>query len=230
MGPGNRTRLRKITVASFDTGIVLRKKFLRPSVTGYTEPQSTGRDTRLAPWSRESRKCKTMALFSKTELNSMDDLFLYQLQDLYDAEKQITEAIPKMKEAAANEELRGALESHLGETLGQIARLEQVFSSIGVEPDSETCEAMKGLLKEGNEAIDAKGDPDVKDAALIAPAQRVEHYEIASYGSARTFAERLGYSEAARLLQQTLDEEKNADRKLTAIAERGINIRATAAG
>jgi ferritin-like metal-binding protein YciE len=131
-----------------------------------------------------------------------------------------------MAAAAHNPALKAAFEQHLRQTENQVARLEQVFKSIGKTAQSKTCEAMKGLVEEGSEVINGSGDPDVKDAALIAAAQRVEHYEIAGYGTVRTFAQRLGRSEAARLLQQTLDEEAETDRKLTGLAEKAINPKA----
>lgn len=169
-----------------------------------------------------------MALFSSTNFDSLNDLLIEQLQDLYDAEKRLTKALPEMAGAAKNTELKQAFQSHLSETQGHVKRLEQVFELLGQKPKSSTCEAMKGLLKEGEEMISAKGDPDVKDAALIAAAQRVEHYEMAGYGSVRTFAERLGHAEASRILQQTLNEEGEADKKLTQIAEQSINWKASA--
>jgi ferritin-like metal-binding protein YciE len=133
-----------------------------------------------------------------------------------------------MADAARSSELKSALQNHLRETEGQIARLEQIFRQLGRDPGSEACEAMKGLIKESDEMISAKGDANVKDAALIAAAQRVEHYEIAGYGTARTFAQHLGYTELARLLQQSLDEEAAADKRLTQLAEQSINWRASA--
>ncbi len=163
-----------------------------------------------------------MALFAP-EFNSLEDLFIEQLEDLYDAEHRITDALPKMADAATSVELKQAFQKHLRETENQVVRLEQIFSQLGKEPSRETCAAMKGLLSEGEDMVKAKGDPYVKDAALIAAAQRVEHYEMAGYGTARTFAEQLGHSEAARLLQATLDEEGNANKTLTAIAEQGVN-------
>lgn len=169
-----------------------------------------------------------MGLFSSTEFNSLEDLFVEQLEDLYDAEQRLTKALPKMADAARSPELRTVFQSHLRETEGQIARLEQIFQQLGREPESEACEAMKGLLKESDEMIGAKGDANVRDAALIASAQRVEHYEMAGYGTARTFAQQLGHAEVARLLQQSLDEESAADRKLTRLAEESINWRASA--
>lgn len=171
-----------------------------------------------------------MGLFSSSAaLDSFDDLFVEQLQDLYDAEQRLTSALPKMAAAAHNPALRSAFEEHLRETQNHVTRLEQIFNHLGKSASAKTCEAMKGLVAEGSEAINGKGDPDVKDAALIAAAQRVEHYEMAGYGTVRTFAQRLGKSECARLLQQTLDEEMAADKKLTALAEKTINPKAAAA-
>jgi len=167
-----------------------------------------------------------MALFASKELNSLDDLFVDQLQDLYDAEQRLTDALPKMADAADAEELKTAFTSHLRETEGHITRLEQIFRDLGLEPVREACEAMKGLIKEGSTMVDAKGDSHVKDAALIAAAQRIEHYEMAGYGTARSFANRLGHTHAAQLLQQTLDEEKSADTELTEIAEKSVNAMA----
>lgn len=170
-----------------------------------------------------------MGLFSSMTLNSLDDLFLCQIQDLYDAEQRLTKALPKMAEAATNKELKSAFQKHLRETEQHVTRLEKVFSMIGKAPRSETCEAMKGLIAEGNEAIKAGGDDSVRDAALIAAAQRVEHYEMAGYGTVRTLAEELGQKEIARILQQTLDEEGACDKTLTEIAESRINARAAQA-
>lgn len=170
-----------------------------------------------------------MGLFtSSAALNSFDELFVEQLQDVYDAEQRITKALPKMANAAHNPALRSAFQEHLRQTENQITRLDQVFKSIGQSPQSKTCEAMKGLVEEGSEIINSEGNPDVKDAALIAAAQRVEHYEIAAYGAVRTFAQRLGKSEAVRLLEETLAEEKETDKKLTMLAEKAINPKAAA--
>ncbi len=162
------------------------------------------------------------------ELKSFKDLFTNQIEDLYDAEQRLTKALPKMAEAAHSNQLKQAIQQHLSETQGHVSRLETIFREIGVEPKRETCEAMKGLISEGEDMMHAKGDPDVRDAAIIAAAQRVEHYEIAGYGTARTFALRLGLRQAADLLQQTLNEEAAADRKLTQIAESNVNVQATA--
>ena len=131
-----------------------------------------------------------------------------------------------MADAAHNTALKSAIQQHLRETQGQVTRLEQIFGRLGKSAQGETCEAMKGLIEEGSTVLSADGDPNVRDAALIAAAQRVEHYEISGYGTARTFAQRLGKTEAARLLQQTLDEESATDRKLTRLAEQSINPKA----
>lgn len=160
------------------------------------------------------------------KLSSLNELLIEELKDLYDAEHQLTKALPKMAEAATNPQLKTAFTSHLAETEGHIQRLEQVFSLLGEKASRKTCKAMKGLVEEGSEVIEEKAEPEVKDAALIGAAQRVEHYEMAGYGTVRTFALTLGNTEAANLLQQTLDEEGNADKKLTRIAESRINQQA----
>jgi len=170
-----------------------------------------------------------MPLFTSVEFNSLNDLFVNQIEDLYDAENRLTKALPKMAEAANSSQLKQAFQQHLTETQGHVSRLETIFRELGVEPKRETCEAMKGLITEGEEMIGAKGDPEVKDAALIAAGQRVEHYEMSGYGTARTFAQRLGLTQAANLLQQTLNEEAAADKKLTAIAESSVNRQAVGA-
>ncbi|HZL37216.1 MAG TPA: ferritin-like domain-containing protein [Tepidisphaeraceae bacterium] len=164
-----------------------------------------------------------MAMFANS-FENLNDLFVFELKDLYDAEHQITEALPKMKEAATNPQLKLAFESHLRETQNHVRRLEQVFSQIGCQPERETCAAMKGLISEGQGMINAKGNNTVRDAGLISAAQRVEHYEMASYGTVRTLAQQLGFMDVARTLQQTLDEEGNADKKLTSIAQSSVNV------
>ncbi|MBV8810292.1 MAG: ferritin-like domain-containing protein [Acidobacteriaceae bacterium] len=161
-----------------------------------------------------------------TEFNSLRDLFVNQIEDLYDAENRLTKALPKMAEAASSSQLKQAFTSHLRETEGHVSRLERIFAEINIDPKRETCEAMKGLISEGEDMVGAKGDPDVKDAALIAAAQRVEHYEISGYGTARAFARRIGLTQAVNLLQQTLNEEEAADRKLNDIAESSVNVQA----
>ncbi|HLH38146.1 MAG TPA: ferritin-like domain-containing protein [Bryobacteraceae bacterium] len=166
-----------------------------------------------------------MALFSP-EFNSLEDLFLEQIEDLYDAEHRIIRALPKMIEAAQDPDLKRALDQHLAETRNQVDRLDTIFRSLNKAPERETCEAMKGLIREGEDMVGAKGSPEVRDAAIIAAAQRVEHYEMAGYGTARSLAQALGHSEAARLLESTLQEEKNADQILTQVAERSVNVHA----
>ena len=158
------------------------------------------------------------------------DLFEIELKDAYSAEKQLTKALPKMAKACTNEELRQAFESHLEETEGQIKRLEKIFQQLGISFSRvEKCKAMEGLSTEGEEIMEEGLEPHVLDAALICAAQRVEHYEIAAYGCARTFAQQLGHDDIADLLQETLDEEGNADKKLTEIAESVVNQKAEAA-
>jgi len=149
---------------------------------------------------------------------------LYELvQDLYDAEKQIVRALPKMAKAAASEQLREAFQEHLEETKEQVNRIEQVFEALGQKAKSKKCEGMRGLLEEGQEVMSSFPESAARDAALIAAAQKVEHYEMAGYGSARTFAKLLDRNEAADLLEETLNEEKAADEKLTGVAESTVN-------
>jgi ferritin-like metal-binding protein YciE len=167
-----------------------------------------------------------MGLFTSKRLDSFDDLFVDQLQDLYDAEQRLIKALPNMVDAANNSSLKIAFQQHLRQTENHLTRLEQVFGKMGECAEGKTCQAMKGLVKEAEEVIGAQGDPEVKDAALIAAAQRVEHYEIAGYGCARTFADCLGRHDVACLLQQTLDEEEAADMDLTELAEQQINAEA----
>lgn len=162
-------------------------------------------------------------LGSSMTLDNLDNVLVLQIADLTSAEDQLISALPKMADAASSPELKECFRQHLAETRNQRRRLDQVAKMLGKKVPSETCEAMQGLISEGEEVIGLEGDPDVKDAALIAAAQRVEHYEIAGYGCARTFARRLGLKEVASLLQETLDEEGDADKKLTEIAESFIN-------
>ena len=170
-----------------------------------------------------------MGLFtSSAALNTFDELFVEQLEDLYDAEKRLTQALPKMAQAAHNQSLKTGFQEHLRQTENHVKRLEESFRILGKSARSKTCQAMKGLIAEGEEVISGSGDAAVKDAALIAAAQRVEHYEIAGYGTVRTFAQRLGRSDIARLLQETLEEEAATDKKLTSIAEQTINPKAAA--
>jgi len=148
-----------------------------------------------------------------------DELFKEELEDLYDAEKQIIQALPKMVEAASIEELKSAFQEHLEQTKEQVKRLDRVFKSIGQKPQGKTCEGMQGLLKEGEKIIAEIPKSPVLDAAIIGAAQKVEHYEISGYGTARTMAEMLGQQDAAELLEETLEEEKTTDENLTEIAE-----------
>jgi ferritin-like metal-binding protein YciE len=156
------------------------------------------------------------------QLNSLQDVFVEQLADLRSAEQQLVEALPKVARAASSDELRSAFEQHLEETRGHLGRLEEIFGRIETPAPAEHCEGMEGLIKEGEEVIGMSGDPMAKDAALIAAAQRIEHYEIAAYGTARTLADELGYDEATSLLDETLDEESDADKLLTKIATGGL--------
>jgi ferritin-like metal-binding protein YciE len=168
-----------------------------------------------------------MALFSM-KLENLEQLFLQELRDLYDAENQITEALPKMIEAAHYSQLKSALQEHLSVTQQQVQRLDQIFDILGEDASGQTCKGMKGVIKEGDEIISQGGDSATVDAGIISAAQRVEHYEMAGYGTVRTYAELLGQQQIATLLQQTLDEERGADETLTEIA-RSVNIEAKAA-
>jgi ferritin-like metal-binding protein YciE len=152
------------------------------------------------------------------KLKTLKDLYRDELRDVYDAENQIVKALPKMVKAASSPELEKALQEHLNKTKGHLRRLDQVFKSMGEKPKRKTCEGLKGLLEEGKELMEEDAEPAVMDAGLIAGAQRVEHYEMAAYGSLRTWAEQLGEEDAVPLLEQTLEEEKEADRILSEIA------------
>jgi ferritin-like metal-binding protein YciE len=163
-------------------------------------------------------------------LNTLHDLFIDQLKDIYSAEKQLVQALPKMAKAATSPELQQAFKDHLEMTRGQVQRLESVFEKMGASPGRKKCLGMEGLIKETEEFIGENPAPDVIDAGLISNAQKVEHYEIAAYGTVRAFAETMGHTEAVQLLQQTLDEEGLTDKKLTQLAERDINNRAEQGG
>jgi ferritin-like metal-binding protein YciE len=156
-------------------------------------------------------------------VKSVNDLLLEELRDIYHAEKQLVKALPKMAKKAKSDQLRQAIEEHLEETKGQVERLEQAFQKMEVPTRGKRCEAMEGLIAESEEVMEEIATPEVLDAAMIAAAQKVEHYEIASYGSARALAQALGHNEVARLLEQTLDEEKQADEKLNEIALSEVN-------
>lgn len=164
--------------------------------------------------------------FTTLKLDSLRDLLLEELRDLYSAETQLVDALPKMAEAANSRELKAAFKHHLKQTEGHVARLDDVFRQLEEKSSGETCEAMKGLVKEGEILVNAQGDPTVRDAGLIGAAQRVEHYEIAGYGTARTLALRLGQKQIADTLQATLNEEAEADKELTSIAEGQVNVSA----
>ena len=158
-------------------------------------------------------------------IDSLQSLLVDELKDIYDAEQRLTKAIPKLAEASSNRELVVALNNHLAETQQHVARLEQAFSDLGEEADTRRCAGMKGLIKEGGDhAGDHYDDPGLRDAAIIGSAQRVEHYEIAAYGTAMAHAKLLGRDDVVRLLDQTLQEEKAADQTLTDIAERVVNL------
>src|SRR6266567_1140587 len=153
------------------------------------------------------------------KIATMDELFIDEIRDLYDAEKQLTKALPKMAKSASSDDLRSAFEQHLEQTRQHMQRLEQVFDSLDEKGTGKKCAAMSGLIKEGEDVASDTEETSVRDAGLIAAAQKVEHYEISGYGSARTHAQILGHSDAATLLQQTLNEEKETDEKLTELAE-----------
>jgi ferritin-like metal-binding protein YciE len=158
------------------------------------------------------------------KLNSLQALYKEQLQDLYSAEQQLIKALPKMAKTASSPQLRMAFEQHLEQTKGHAGRIEQIFRDLGGSPNGKKCKGMEGLIAEGDEMIKENADADVKDAGLIAAANRVEHYEMAGYGTVRTYARLLGRNQDAMLLQQTLDEEGDADKKLTQLAESSVNL------
>jgi ferritin-like metal-binding protein YciE len=155
---------------------------------------------------------------------SLEKLYVEQLHDLYSAEEQILEALPEMQQSATHPELKRAFQQHYQQTEQQVQRLQRIFEDLGEKPEGEECQGMKGLLKEGQKTMEEFKDSDVLDAALIAAAQRVEHYEMAGYGCARTYASLLGQASHQDLLQRTLDEEGETDHKLTELAETTINI------
>jgi ferritin-like metal-binding protein YciE len=163
------------------------------------------------------------------KLKTLQDLLVDQLKDLYSAENQLVKALPKMAKAASNPDLRAGFEDHLEQTKEQVTRIEEICKALDVTPKGKKCAAMEGLIEEGKELLEEDTEPSVLDAGLIAAAQKVEHYEIASYGTARTWAEQLGLDDAVELLDQTLDEEKSTDEKLTELATSTINEEAEAA-
>ena len=163
-------------------------------------------------------------------LDSLEKLFVEELRDIYNAEKQLTRALPRMAKAAESPELQQAFSKHLKETEGQIKRLEQIFQELGQAVRGKKCKGMEGLIEEGKEKMQEEGEAPVIDAALIAAAQKVEHYEIAAYGCLRTYAELLGFERAVQLLQETLEEEEATDKILTQLGESGINEAAALVG
>ena len=157
------------------------------------------------------------------DTGTLHDAFIDELRDTYDAEKQLTKALPKLAKAATNTKLRAAFETHLQETQGQIARLEQVFESLDEKVRGKHCDGIAGIIEEGKSIMEEDFDEATMDACLIASGQRAEHYEMAAYGTLVAWAQTMGHTQAANLLQQTLDEEKAADEKLSGLAEGGIN-------
>jgi ferritin-like metal-binding protein YciE len=155
-------------------------------------------------------------------MQSLHDVFVHELRDLYSAERQLIKALPKMARNAGSPELADALTNHLHETEGHVARLEEILTTLGVKSGGVKCKGMEGLIEEGAEVLEMDGSPGALDAAMIGAAQRVEHYEIAAYGTAISHAKAQGHTEAARLLEETLKEEKNADEVLTDIAQKGM--------
>ena len=156
-------------------------------------------------------------------IESLQDLYIEELKDIYNAENQLIKALPKMAAGANHNNLRAAFELHLEETREHVARLDTIFKDLDAKPTGKHCKGMEGLIEEGKEMLEEEADPDVRDAGLIGAAQRVEHYEMAAYGTVRTLALQLGLNEHAEILQRTLDEEGETDKKLTALAESGVN-------
>jgi ferritin-like metal-binding protein YciE len=161
-----------------------------------------------------------------SKMATLEDLYTDMLKDLYSAEKQLVKALPKMAKNAQSPDLQKAFQEHLRQTEGQVERIERIFTELGGSPRGKKCVGMEGLIEEGNELLQEDVEPDVLDAGLIAAAQKVEHYDISGYGTARAWAQRLGYDKAARLLQETLEEESMANEKLNKIAESHVNMEA----
>jgi ferritin-like metal-binding protein YciE len=164
------------------------------------------------------------------KLDTLKKLYVEELRDIYNAEQQLVKALPKMAKGASSDELREAIENHLDQTKGHVERLEQIFEGLDESPKGKTCQAMKGLIEEGSEILDEKGEGSVLDAGIIAAAQKVEHYEMATYGTLRTWADLLNEEEAAGLLQETLDEEGEADKTLNELAQEIVNPEALLEG
>lgn len=163
-------------------------------------------------------------------LNSVQDLVVYKLQAIYDAEQQALQAYPQIVGAVSSPELKQGLQQHVEQTQQQVQRLDQIFQQLGQQPGGQPCVSMQGLIQEGQQLIQQGGAPEVLDAAIIGLAQAIEHHEIAAYGTARTLAQQLGMQEAAQLLEQTLEEEKQTDARLTQLAEQNVNQKAQEAG
>jgi len=161
-----------------------------------------------------------------SKMGTLEDLYVDMLKDLYSAEKQLVKALPKMAKSAQSPDLQKAFQEHLGQTEHHVERIERIFSNLEGTPRGKKCVGMEGLIEEGAELLKENVDPDVLDAGLIAAAQKVEHYEIASYGTARAWAEKMGHDDSSRLLQETLEEESTANEKLTQLAESHINMEA----
>lgn len=161
-----------------------------------------------------------------SKLKTLEDLFYHELRDLYSAESQLIDALPKMVKEVSNSDLRNALENHLEETKQHKQRLEEISKQLDIKIEGETCHAMKGLIREAKSFISEDADPEVMDAGIIADAQRVEHYEIAAYGTAIEFAKQIGKNDIADKLYKTLEDERSADTKLTALAKRQVNLEA----
>ena len=183
-------------------------------------------DRQISAAKPQSKKGRAMGLFTK-DIKTMDDLFMHTLQDIYYAENKIIQSLPQMIDTASNPQLKQGLKSHLGETKNHVKRLEQVFKMQGQKPRSIDCPAIDGIVEEAEDVTGEVEDVDVLDAAIVAAAQAVEHYEITRYGSLIAWAKQLGQTECVSLLEQTLDEEKAADKKLTAVAESKVNPAAT---
>jgi ferritin-like metal-binding protein YciE len=201
-------------------GLETSKRMIRPST----------RSARLLRESVPQRRIFKEGIFlvveTVMELQSLQDLYVEQLRDLYNAENQLISALPKMAKAAADPQLQEAFESHLEQTRGHAERIEHIFDRLGMKPKGQKCKAMEGLIEEGKEMIDMDGEPEIRDAGLVACAQRVEHYEIAGYGCVRTYARLLNDREGERLLQQTLEEEAQTDKNLTKLADSVLNRQA----
>jgi ferritin-like metal-binding protein YciE len=163
------------------------------------------------------------------KFESLHDLFVGQIRDLYDAENQIVKALPKLTKEASSPQVKQALEKHLQQTKSQVTRLEEIFDELGMSPSGMKCAGIRGIIDEGEEVLGRIDDPSVKDVAMICAAQKVEHYEMAAYGCACAFAEQIGEDRVRDLLARTLEEEKQTDRELTQIAESGINASASIA-